>query len=470
MSVKISRRNFLMGCSAAIAAMAGSRITNLAFAAGGAPETLIVLFLRGGWDGLNVVSPIGDLPGHSGDRGIYEAERPTLRVPTGGTGAALNLNGYFGLHPSLSPLLGLYQSQKLAIIHAAGLVFDTRSHFDAMQFMELGTPGVKTIGTGWLSRYLQSLSLTAALPALSAGSGRAAALMGYGDAVAMSRSTNLNNSVSFDLGGNSAYRGQQTMALRNMYGSNADWLDQAGAETIATVDLIQSRGLGGYVPSNGAQYPTQNNSTNLTGFAANLALIAQMIKAGVGLSAATIDLGGWDTHENQGDSTSGTYMSTLLNELGRALLAFYTDLSGSGCNDYMARTTVVVMSEFGRRIKENASRGTDHGHGNVMFVMGGQVKGGQVYGNWPGLAPAQRYQNADLAITTDYRRVLSEILNRRMYRNATHLGSIFPNYTQEAPLNFMFDNGGGVPPPPPVPPTGPNFIYLPLVNRAGQCP
>lgn len=452
MAYKISRRNFLMGCSAAVAALAGSRITNLAFAAsGGTPEALIVLFLRGGWDGLNVVPPIAV----SADRGIYETSRPTLQIPTSGAGAALNLNNFFGLHPSMAPLLSLYQAQKLAVIHAAGLVYDTRSHFDAMQFMELGTPGVKTTNTGWLTRYLETLSLnnTGTLPAISASSNRATSLMGYGDAISMTSAS------AFNVGGSSTYRAQQTTSLRNMYGSAGDWLDAAGLETIQTIDLIQSKGIGTYTPANGAIYPTGS-------FGDNLRVIAQMLKADVGLTTATVDLGGWDTHENQGQAQSATsYMSTLLNTLASGLKALYTDLDGCGASDYTSRTTIVVMSEFGRRLKENASRGTDHGHGNVMLVMGKNVKGGQVYGNWTGLGNGQLYQNSDLAVTTDYRRVLSEILARRLGRSTPHLNSIFPSYSQETPLNFMVDGYVA-----PTPPAGPYSLYLPLVSRQATCP
>lgn len=452
MAVKLSRRQFLMGCSAAIAALAGSRVTNLAFASnGGSPEALIVLFLRGGWDGLNVVPPIAV----GTDRGIYETSRPTLKIPTSGTGAALNLNGFFGFHPSLAPLLSLYQAQKLAVIHAAGLVYDTRSHFDAMQFMELGTPGVKTTNTGWLARYLETLSLnnTGTLPAISAGSNRATSLFGYGDAISMTSAS------AFNVGGSSTYRAQQTNSLRNLYGSAGDWLDAAGLETVQTIDLIQSKGIGTYTPANGALYPSGS-------FGDNLKLIAQMIKANVGLTTATVDLGGWDTHENQGDAQTATsYMFTLLGTLANGLKALYTDLDGCGASDYNGRTTIVVMSEFGRRLKENASRGTDHGHGNVMLVLGKNVKGGQVYGSWPGLSNAQLYQNSDLAVATDYRRVFSEILARRLGRNNTHLTSIFPSYTQEAPLDFMVDGYVA-----PLPPAGPYSLYLPVVSRQTSCP
>lgn len=278
----------------------------------------------------------------------------------------------------------------------------------------------------------------------------------------------MSNPGSFSLGGSSQYRGQQTNALRSMYGSAADWLDQAGLETIGAIDLIQSKNIGTYTPANGAQYPQG-------GFGNNLMLIAQMIKAGVGLNAATIDLGGWDTHENQGAAAQGSYMGTLLNTLSRGLEAFHVDLEPcAGQTDFNAKTTVVVMSEFGRRLKENANFGTDHGHGSVMLVMGKTVKGGKVYGQWPGLANDQLYQRTDLAITTDYRRVLSEILRVRMARSDAQLTGIFPGYTQQAGLDMMYTVGAEPsasclsPSPTPTPPPAPGSrrLYLPLLRKS----
>lgn len=420
---KLTRRSFMVGCSSAIAALAGSRLSNLAFAVGeDTPELTVVIFLRGGWDALNVAPPIAVGP----DRGYYEASRPSLKLATSGANSALNLDGFFGLHPSMAPLLSLYQAQRLALVHAAGLTYDTRSHFDAMQFIETATLGSKT-GNGWLTRYLQTLTLPAgtALPALAAGSSRPASLVGYAEAVSMS------NPSSFSLGGATQYRGQQTTALRTMYGSNADWLDQAGKETIDAIDLIASKNLSTYTPANGALYPSG-------GFGDNLRLIAQMVKAGVGLTTATVDLGGWDTHENQGGAGANSYMGGLLNTLSRGLEAFHVDLEAcAGQPDFNAKTTVVVMSEFGRRLKENANAGTDHGHGNVMLVLGKTVRGGKVYGQWPGLANDQLYQRTDLAVTSDYRRVLSEILRVRNGRSEAQLASIFPNYTPQGDLGLM---------------------------------
>jgi uncharacterized protein (DUF1501 family) len=438
-----------MGCSGAIAAMAGARLTSLAFADPRAPgayneEILVVVFLRGGWDSLNVVPPIA-----GPDRGYYETARPDLKVPASGPGAALPLNGLLGLHPSMAPLYSLYQAQKLAVVHAAGLTSDTRSHFDAMQYMELGTPGVKTTGSGWITRHLQSapdLPPTILLPALSAGSSQAMSLLGYTDSVSMSSPS------GFRLQGNWQYEDLQRAALRDLY-SGDSWLDRAGAETLDTVDLIESANPGTYQPANGAVYPNHS-------FGSNLQAVAQLIKMNVGLRVATIDLGGWDTHEYQGDGSAGYLSTNLLTPLAQGLAAFYTDLDGCGASNYNKRTTIVVMSEFGRRLRENANHGTDHGHGNVMLVLGGNVNGGQVYGQWPGLRNDQLYDGADLAITTDYRRVLSEIVTRRL--GNPNLGTIFPNYSGFTPMNIVVDAY----PSPNIPPGYDQKTYLPMISRS----
>ena len=444
---KLTRRQFMTGCSAAIAALAGSQVSSLAFTPDAPnPEAIIVVFLRGGWDALNVVPPIAAGP----DRGYYEAARPALKLATTGANSALNLDGFFGLHPSLAPLMNLYQAQRLAIVHTVGLVYDTRSHFDAMQYIETATPGSKT-GNGWLTRYLESLALPSDVPfpALASGSSRPTSLIGYPRAVTMSSPS------SFNLGGSSTYRRQQTNAVRAMYGSAADWLDQAGKETIAAVDLVQAKGIGSYTPANGAFYPANS-------FGSNLKFIAQMIKAGVGLTTATIDLGGWDTHENQGVVPT-SYMGALLNTLARGLAAFHTDLEAcGGSTDYNATTTAVIMSEFGRRLKENANAGSDHGHGGVILLLGKPVKGGKVYGQWPGLSNAQLYQGADLAVTTDYRRVLSEWLRVRGGRSDPQLSTIFPSYAQQADIGLLHAPAST----PAASCVIPRKIYLPLIRRA----
>jgi uncharacterized protein (DUF1501 family) len=424
---RISRRQFLVGCSAAIASMAGARLTRLAFASqADAPltqasindEILVVVFLRGGWDALNVIPPIaGD------DRGYYEAARAYLKVPASGAGAALPLNDQFGLHPALAGLYSLYQGGKLAVVHACGLTSNTRSHFDAMQFMELGTPDQKNTAQGWLTRHLSSatnLPATILMPALSTGNGQAMSLLGNNETVAM------RNPDSFTFEGHWHYKDAQRLALRQMYDGDT-WVYQAGLQALNAADLIESAAPGNYSPANGAVYPAST-------FGDQLQVIAQMVKLEVGLRLATIDLGGWDTHEHQGDG-SGGYLNDLLADLGNGLAALYTDLDGAGLANYTSRLTVVVKSEFGRRLKENASHGTDHGHGSAMLVLGGSVNGGQVYGAWPGLRNQDLYDGADLAVTTDYRRVLSEIVMRRLEN--PNLPYIFPGYVGYTPLGVV---------------------------------
>ena len=378
---KFSRRTFLMGCTAAVAAQVGSRITHIAFAspeAGTNQEVVVQVFLRGGWDSLSVVLPIG-----GADRSYYETYRKDgnnagLAIPVSGNGSALPIGTLgstpFGFHPALGPLRDLYQSKALAVVHATGLKTSaTRSHFDAQQYIETGTPNVKNTSTGWMARHLQTapnLPANILLPALSASSTPAMALLGYEGAVTLS------GAQGFDYDGYWKFKNRQVEALRNMYGSNTTWLHNAGIETLDSIDVIQSKLGSAYAPANGAMYP--NN-----GFGNQLKTIAQMIKANLGLRTATIDFGGWDTHESQQNPydqrgpAGGYFWDNLLDPLAKGLGAFYADLS----NGFTANLTVVVVSEFGRRVRRNANNGTDHGHGNVMLVLGGYVNGGQLYGN-----------------------------------------------------------------------------------------
>lgn len=421
--VKLSRRAFLMGCSAAVAAQAGARITHLAFASpevGVSQEVVVQVFLRGGWDALNVVLPI-DGP----ERGYYELKRkdgnqPGLAIPTSGAGAAIPIGALdgvpFGFHPALAPLRELYQTKALAVVHATGLkTSNTRSHFDAQQFVETGTPNVKTTSTGWLTRHLRTapnLPPTILLPALAAGNATPMALLDYESTVTLS------GAQGFDYNGYWKYEDRQIEALRNMYASNTTWLHQAGIETLDSMDIIESKLGGSYTPANGAVYPNNNLGNELK-------TVAQMIKANLGLRTVTIDYGGWDTHENQQYNDQqrgpgGGYFWDVLEPLARGLFAFYLDLS----NGFTQNLTLVVVSEFGRRVQRNANNGTDHGHGNLMLVLGGYVNGGKIYGKWPGLADDRLYDQADLAVTTDYRTVLSEILEVRAEN---------PNVTQVFP-------------------------------------
>lgn len=432
-----TRRGFITGCSAAVAAFAGTSFNTLAFGEPGSNEDILIsVFLRGGIDGLNLVLPIAGT-----DRGFYESARPNLAVPVSGSNAALALNAQFGFHPRTdtwpdgtgtppATLYDLYQDGRLSVVLAAGMHEDNRSHFDSMAFMELGTPGSLTTSTGWLTRHLASadnLPQEIVMPALSVGNLQQVSLRGSTEAV------NMTSPDSFSLNvGPFDWRDAQRVALRNLYGGTS-WLHQAGSETLDAIDIIELNSTSGYEPANGAIYPGGT-------FGNHLQTIARMIKLDIGLRVATIDFGGWDTHNGQGDDGGG-YFGGRVEELARGLAALYTDLDGVGTQNYTQRTTMVVQSEFGRRLRENDDRGSDHGHGNVMMVLSGNATGG-IHGSWPGLSNDQLYQGADLEVTTDYRRVLSEILIRRLAN--PQLGQVFPGYADYAPLGVV--TGSDLPP------------------------
>ena len=443
--MKISRRGFLVGCSSAIAAMAGARINQVVFSGSETnpnEDILVLVFLRGGCDVLNLLPPIG-----GADRGYYEAARPQLRVPIAGEGSALNLNDQFGLHPGAGALYDIFQDQKLAIVMATGLQEDTRSHFDAMSYMELGTPGSKSSTTGWLTRHFQTASnlpTEMLMPALAVGNLQPTSLRGFTETTAMSSTGNFNLN-----NGPWAWRDENKTALQQLYNTGSSSLHLAGQETINFVDVFEQHNTGDYIPSNGAVYPD-------TSFGDRLQTVAQMIKMNIGLRVANVDLGGWDTHDNQGNGSTG-YFNTRVSELSDGLSAFYTDLSGCSGINYASKTTVVVMSEFGRRLRENNDRGTDHGHGSMMMVMGGNVNGG-IYGDWPGLENSQLYDNADLEVTTDYRQVLSEVLIKRL--GNPNIDTIFPNFNEYSEMNIV--KGGSVAPPPPA---GPYRTFLPIIAK-----
>jgi uncharacterized protein (DUF1501 family) len=403
--LKLTRRNFLQGCSSAIAALAGARLTNLSFAKQDSPsDTLVVIFLRGGWDALNVVPPID-----GEDRGFYETARPDIKISD-----LLPLNDQFGMHPALAPLHDLYQQGKMAVVHAVGLNYDTRSHFDAMEYIELGTPGSKSTTSGWITRYLQGSGVSSILPALST-SGAPSSLLNFTPTV------NLNDPADFSQWENGLVASQQ-QALRQMYNGDT-LLHRAGARTLDSLSIVSPLVEQEYQPSNGAFYNDDELSFQLK-------TVARMIKLDAGLRVATVDYGGWDTHEYETDGNGG-YIAELLGNLASGLSNFYLDLDSS----YADRLSVVVISEFGRRLVQNEAYGTDHGHGSVMFTLGGGVNGGQVYGAWPGLHNDQLYDHADLAITTDYRQVLSELLARRL--GNTDVSTVFPGYSPAGDLGIF---------------------------------
>ena len=431
-----TRRGFITGCSAAVAAFAGANFNTLAFGGtrGTNEDVLVSVFLRGGFDGLSFIAPTS-----GADRGFYEAARPNLAVPLSGDNALLSLGGGFGLHRATDAFDGapppatfweLVQDDKVSLVLAAGMHVDNRSHFDSMAFRELGTPGEKSIGSGWLARHLMSannIPEEILIPAMGVGNLQQMSLLGSNEAV------NMTSPDSFSLNvGPYSWRNSWRVALRNLYDAD-DWLRSSGSRTLDTIDIIELNSDGEYTPANGAMYPS-------TSLGAHFQTIARMIKLGLGLRVATVDYGGWDTHNGHGDDGGG-YFFARLQELSEAMAAFYTDLDGAGAENYIDRTTVVVETEFGRRLRENDDRGLDHGHASMMMVMGGSVTGG-VHGTWPGLSNEQLYDNADLEVTTDYRRVLSEILIRRL--GNPNLGVVFPGYQGYQPLGVV--QGADVPP------------------------
>ncbi|MGQ9614435.1 DUF1501 domain-containing protein [Chloroflexus sp.] len=428
-----TRREFLMGCSAAIAAMAAARVGQLAFAEPAQPqatnEIFVQIFLRGGCDGLSLLCPYQDPH--------YRSARGSLALPISGPNAPLLIapsnpsysNTAFGLNSKMPHLRDLYNSGHLAFIHACGLDDDTRSHFDAMDYIERGTPGNKTTNSGWLTRHLQTQGgVSTMLPAIAASSAPPASLLNYAGSVAVTSPDRFNISTGWRYN-----RSQENYpflsTLREIYSrSSINPLAPAGRRVTQVIDVMRS--MGSYTPASGITYPSGS-------FGDALKTVAQLIKADLGLQVATIDFGGWDTHEAQANSDGTGYLPDRLGILSQGLHAFYNDL-----NAYHSRLTVVILSEFGRRLGRNQSNGTDHGHGNVMMVLGGNVNGGRIYGTWPGLHPDQLDKRQDLQITTDYRQVLSEILVRRL--GNPKLGTIFPGLPSYTPLGIV--RGPDLPP------------------------
>jgi uncharacterized protein (DUF1501 family) len=373
----------------------------------GRRKTLVAIFQRGAVDGLNVVVPHGE--------SSYYDLRPNIAIPKpdGGAQAALNLDGYFGLHPALAAFKPLWDSKRLAIVHASGSPDNTRSHFDAQDYMESATPGIKSTQDGWLNRYLQAQPdpQKSLFRAVSMTQNMPRAMQGKASALAIS------NLADFSI-----RAGQSSAAVQGgfeeIYGDKAvnDALRGTGKETFAAINYLKQVNPAQYKPENGAEYPR-------TPFGNSLLQIAQLIKAGVGLEVAFTDIGGWDTHVNEGNQQG--QLGNLLRPFSNAIAAFHIDL-GQRMDDVV----VLTMSEFGRTARENGNRGTDHGHANAMFVLGNSVRGGKVYGDWPGLKSDKLYEGRDLALTTDFRDVFGEIATRHL--GAKDLKAIFPGYAGDA--------------------------------------
>jgi uncharacterized protein (DUF1501 family) len=396
----LSRRRLLGKAVAtgALAGLAGAGLsTKMAFAdATYAGDTLVVLSLRGGFDGMSAFAPIGDPD--------YYRARPTIALPK--AQAIAGDGGMFGLHPALAPLLPQWTAGKLAAVHAMGQPNPTRSHFAAMDAMENAAPGT-SIRSGWLDRMLGLTGATAPLAGVSLGTAMPARLFA-GPAPAVSMDT----VDTFTLAGESATR-PMAAALRAMYADAPPMLSGPAAAADKALVTTTKQKAAKYTPANGAVYPA-------TDLGAALRDVARLIKAKVGLAAAAVDSGDWDMHQGLGTAVKGQRMYDNLTDLATCLAAFTADLGPDG----MASVTVVTISEFGRRVQENASHGADHGHGNAMMLLGGGVKGGKVYGTWPGLA-SDALVAGDLAAITDYRSVIGEVLQKRCGFGA--VDEVFPS-------------------------------------------
>jgi uncharacterized protein (DUF1501 family) len=413
----VTRRFFLKSTGVAVAGFAAvpsflkrTALAQTAGVAGKDRPVVIAIFQRGAMDGISAVIPFGDRS--------YYSVRPNIAIPepkSGNADAALDLDGFFALHPALAPFKPIYDEGHLAIVQAVGSPDNTRSHFDAQDYMESATPGNKGTGDGWLNRYMQAKADPKASPfrAVSFTANLPRTLLGPAPAIAM---TNISDFGVRAGQGN----GQVAKGFEELYSTSlGDSLHGTGKEAFEAVKMLKKANPQQYQAANGANYPRSP-------FGNALLQIAQLIKSDVGIEVAFADVGGWDTHANQGSSRG--QLANRFQDFSQGIAALYKDLG-----DRMRNVVIVTMTEFGRTIRQNGSGGTDHGHASCLFVLGGPVKGGKVYGKWPGLSTDQLYEGRDLALTTDFRDVFSEIAGRHM--GARNLNSIFPGFNAN-PANF----------------------------------
>ena len=408
----ISRRIFLKNGGLALVSLgfAPTFLARTVAASDARRKVLITIFQRGAVDGLNMIVP-------HGERAYYQA-RPTLAIarPGSSADAAVDLDGFFGLHPRLAPLKPLFEARQMAIVHACGSPDGTRSHFDAQDYMESATPGVKSTQDGWLNRYLHAREHQAATPfrAVALAPQLPRSLQGLEPALA------IGQIAQFGIRGGAGGDMVQS-SFEAEYAAAADTvLHSTGREAFDAIKMLKSANLGQYT-ANGADYPRST-------FGEALKQIAQLVKADVGLEVAFAESGNWDHHVNEGAAVG--ILGNRLDDLARGLSALVRDLG-----DRMQDVVVLTMSEFGRAVVENGNRGTDHGHGNAMMIIGGAVRGGKVYGRWPGLEREQRYEGRDLSVTTDFRSVFAEVVHGHLGLADTR--PVFPGFTATSTLGFL---------------------------------
>jgi uncharacterized protein (DUF1501 family) len=395
-----TRRVFMKGGALTLFALAGPprflMRAALAQERGEHPKILIAVFQRGAVDGLSMIVPHGD-PDYYASRGSIAIARPA----PGHAETTVDLDGFFGLHPALGPLKPIWDDRRLAIVHACGSPDTTRSHFDAQDYMESGTPGIKSTADGWLARGLAAMPArepASPFRAVSLGPALPRILRGDVGAVAM------NSVADFDIkqdgtimpGGPGPRQGFESLYAQGV----RDLLYGTGRETFEAVKMLKAAAPQRLAPAHGAVYPRGR-------FGESLRQIAQLIRADVGLEVAFADVGGWDTHAGQGNQRG--QLALRLKEFAEGLAALDRDLGPR-----MSDVVVLTMSEFGRTVRENGNRGTDHGHATAMLALGGPVKGGRVYGRWPGLGREQLFEGRDLAVTTDFRSLFTEVAVRHL--------------------------------------------------------
>jgi uncharacterized protein (DUF1501 family) len=377
----------------------------------GRQKILIAIFQRGAVDGLNMIVPFGERE--------YYAARPTLAIAKPGAGAdtAIDLDGFFGLHPRMQSVKPLWDAGTLAIVHASGSPDETRSHFDAQDYMESATPGVKSTPDGWMNRYLHAKEHQKATPfrAVALAQQLPRALQGSAPALAIGQIAQFGIRA-----GQSTDMVQASFESEYAAAANSV-LHSTGREAFDAVKMLKKADPAQYSPANGAQYPRSP-------FGEALKQIVQLIKADVGLEIAFAESGNWDHHANEGAAVG--ILANRLDDLSQGIAALARDLG-----DRMQDVVVVTMSEFGRAVAENGSRGTDHGHGNAMMILGGAVRGGRVYGKWPGLAREQRHEGRDLAITTDFRAVFNEVV--RGHLGLVDTSRVFPGFRGTTSLGLF---------------------------------
>lgn len=395
-----SRRLFIKSGAMAMLSLgfAPSFLARTAKAATGRRRLLIAIFQRGAVDGLNMVVPYGEAD--------YYRLRPSIAIPRPGApgGGALDLDGFFGLHPVMTPLKPYWDNKSLAIVHACGSPDATRSHFDAQDYMETATPGIKATRDGWLNRYLQSGAADRnPLRGVAVTRQRPRALQGAAPSLAVGAVDDfrVRGDMSAGRAAEAAYAGDAV-------------LGGAASEAFEAMRLLQAAAPGTYRPAAGVTYPRSP-------FGQALQEIARLAKADVGLEVAFAESTNWDHHVNEGALTG--QVATRLTDLAHGLAALAADLG-----ERMSETIIMTMSEFGRSVAENGNGGTDHGHGNAMMLVGGPVRGGRVYGRWPGLESSDRFEGRDLAVTTDFREVFSEVVSGHLGAAASALPHVFPGF------------------------------------------